>query len=47
MTVLEPSWILLCVHLILCQMDKPCMSSQNAVSWGYFDVDNMTWELDL
>ena len=35
------------VVCILCQMDKPCMSSQNAVSWGYFDVDNMTWELDL
>lgn len=32
---------------LLCQMDKPLMSSQNAVSWGYFDVDNMTWELDL
>lgn len=32
---------------MLCQMNKPCMSSQNAVSWGYFDVDNMTWELNL
>lgn len=32
---------------VLCQMDKPCMSSHNAVSWGYFDVNNMTWELDL
>lgn len=28
-------------------MDKPSMSSQNAVSWGYFDAENMTWELDL
>lgn len=32
---------------LLCQMDKPCMSSQNAVSWGYFDVNNMNWELEL
>ena len=32
---------------IFCQSDKPCMSSQSASSWGYFDVDKMTWELDL
>ena len=32
---------------VLCQMNKPCMSSHNAVSWGYFDVHNMTWELDM
>lgn len=32
---------------MLCQMHKPCMSSQNAASWGYFNVDNMAWELDL
>ena len=31
----------------LCQTDKPCMSSHNAVSWGYFHFDNMTWELDM
>lgn len=32
---------------VLCQMVKPGMSLHNAVSWGYFDVNNMTWELDL
>ena len=32
---------------VLCQRDKPCMSVHNAVSWGYFHVDNMTWELDV
>ena len=32
---------------VLCQMDKPFMSSHNAVSWGYFHVNNMTWELDV
>lgn len=32
---------------ILCQSDKPCMSSQSAASWGYFNVDNMTWELEI
>ena len=32
---------------LLCQLEEPCMSSQNAVSWGYFDVENMKWELDL
>lgn len=32
---------------VLCQMDKPCMSSHNAVSWGYFHFNNMKWELDI
>ena len=32
---------------LLCQLEEPCMSSQSAVSWGYFDVENMKWELDL
>ena len=31
---------------VLCQMDRPFMSVHNAVSWGYFDVHNMTWELE-
>ena len=32
---------------LLCQLEEPCVSSQSAVSWGYFDVENMKWELDL
>lgn len=32
---------------VLCQMDKPRMSSHNAVSWGYFHADNMTWEFGV
>lgn len=32
---------------VFCEMRKPCMSSHNAVSWGYFDVSNMAWELDM
>lgn len=32
---------------VLCQMDKPRMSSHNAVSWGYFHANNMTWEFDV
>ena len=35
------------VSSLLCQLEEPCMSSQSAVSWGYFDVENMKWELDL
>ena len=27
--------------------DRVTMSSQNAVSWGYFDQHSMSWELDL
>lgn len=26
---------------------KVLMSSQNATSWGYFDIEKMEWELDL
>jgi len=32
---------------VLCQMDKPFMSPHNAVSWGYFNVHNMMWELEI
>lgn len=32
---------------VFCEKRKPCMSSHNAVSWGYFDVSNMAWELDM
>ena len=32
---------------MLCGLIKPFMSSHNAVSWGYFDPDGMTWELDV
>jgi len=32
---------------ILCGAGKPHMSSQNANSWGYFDLQTKQWELEL
>lgn len=32
---------------ILCNLDKPVMSYQNAASWGYFDCTDNNWNLDL
>lgn len=32
---------------MLCGLDSPVMSTHNATSWGYFDVDANTWETDL
>lgn len=28
---------------MLCNLDKPIMSVQNAASWGYFDCKNVQW----
>lgn len=32
---------------MLCQLDKPVMSVQNAASWGYFDCATSTWNTEL
>lgn len=32
---------------ILCNLNKPVMSYQNAASWGYFDCTDNNWNLDL
>lgn len=32
---------------ILCNLDVPIMSEQNAASWGYFDCKNNEWNLDI
>lgn len=32
---------------MLCDLDKPIMSVQNAASWGYFDTETRTWNIEL
>ncbi|KAJ8932734.1 hypothetical protein NQ314_014431 [Rhamnusium bicolor] len=32
---------------MLCNLDKPIMSPQNAASWGYFDCTNYKWNCDI
>ncbi|KAL5235666.1 hypothetical protein ACI65C_003076 [Semiaphis heraclei] len=32
---------------ILCNQGKPVMSTHNAASWGYFDVTNCSWNIDI
>jgi len=32
---------------ILCNQEKPVMSTQNAASWGYFDVTKCSWNTDI
>ncbi|XP_019859031.1 PREDICTED: sedoheptulokinase-like [Amphimedon queenslandica] len=36
-----------CFVSVLCGSTEVIMSSQNANSWGYFDVKNNTWEYDI
>lgn len=36
-----------CFVSVLCGSSEVIMSSQNANSWGYFDVKNNTWEYDM
>ena len=35
------------VVCMLCGLQNPVMSTHNAVSWGYFDVESMNWEYDV
>ncbi|CAG9817419.1 unnamed protein product [Phaedon cochleariae] len=35
------------VVAMLCDLQKPYMSYQNAASWGYFDCHNNTWNTDI
>ena len=35
------------VVAVLCGLDKPVMSIQNAASWGYFDTIEKTWNVDM
>lgn len=32
---------------ILCNLDKPVMSIQNAASWGYFDCSKNQWNEEI
>lgn len=32
---------------MLCGLDKPVMSIQNAASWGYFDTAEKKWNIDM
>ncbi|GJQ85007.1 hypothetical protein Trydic_g3669 [Trypoxylus dichotomus] len=32
---------------MLCNLEKPVMSVQNAASWGYFDCKNACWNMEL
>lgn len=32
---------------LLCNRAKPIMSTHNAASWGYFDVTDCSWNLDV
>ena len=32
---------------LLCSPEKTQMSAQNATSWGYFDMKQMQWEIDV
>lgn len=32
---------------MLCNLNDPIMSIQNAASWGYFDCKNNEWNLDV
>lgn len=32
---------------VLCNQRKPVMSTHNAASWGYFDVTNCSWNVDI
>ena len=34
------------VVCLLCGLQKPVMSTHNAVSWGYFDVERADWAFD-
>lgn len=31
----------------LCNLQTPIMSTQNAASWGYFDVTDCSWNTDV
>ena len=35
------------VTAMLCDLDRPSMSVQNAASWGYYDVTLKQWQTDL
>ncbi|XP_067120605.1 sedoheptulokinase-like [Centruroides vittatus] len=35
------------VVTMLCGLDKPVMSVQNAASWGYFDTISVTWNIEI
>jgi len=32
---------------MLCDLESPVMSIQNAASWGYFNTQEKTWNLDI
>lgn len=32
---------------ILCGLDVPIMSDQNAASWGYFNTESLEWNIDI
>jgi len=32
---------------VLCDLEEPVMSTQNAASWGYFDPVTATWNIDM
>lgn len=32
---------------VLCNHEQPVMSTQNAASWGYFDVAKCSWNIDV
>lgn len=32
---------------VLCNNRQPVMSTHNAASWGYFDVVNCSWNVDI
>ncbi|XP_020031998.2 sedoheptulokinase [Castor canadensis] len=35
------------VVAMLCGLERPLMSDQNAASWGYFNTQNQTWNLEI
>lgn len=32
---------------LVCNRQQPIMSTHNAASWGYFDVKNCSWNIDI
>ena len=35
------------VVAMLCGWSRPLMSDQNAASWGYFNTQSQSWNLDM
>lgn len=35
------------VVAMMCNLDVPLMTTQNAASWGYFDTTSNTWNIDI